>query len=227
MARLPRLAIAGLPHHVIARGRDGQSIFVDDQDRRAYLFALRESARDCAVAVHAYALLDREVRLLATPALPEDLSRLMHRLARRYVARFNLRHARSGPLWEARYKATVLEPERYLLSCMSCIEHAPVRQGIVARDEDYRWSSAAHHRGLSADPVVVEHAVFWSLGNTPFEREAAYRALRGHGDRDAETILLATLKGWALGSASFLAGRATQAKRRLSPVPRGRPAKRQ
>lgn len=203
-------------------------VFIDDEDRRAYLLALPDVARDCAVAVHAYALLDREVRLLATPNRPEDLSRLMQRLARRHVAAFNRRHLRAGALWEARYKATVLEPERYLLSCMICIEHEPVRRALVARAEDYRWSSAAHHRGSSFDPAIVEHALYWALGNTPFEREAAYRALHdlGHADRDAETIALATLKGWALGSASFLASHAGLAQRRLSPVGRGRPPKR-
>lgn len=228
MARLPRLAIAGLPHHVIARGRGAEALFIDSDDRVGYLRSLSALAGECAVAVHAYVLLDREVRLLATPSRPEDLSRLMQRLARRHVALFNRRHARSGTLWEARYKATVLEPERYLLSCMHGIEQEPARLALVASAEDYRWSSAGHHRGSIVDPVVVEHPLYWALGNTPFEREAAYRALRERmpAERDAKTIQTATEKGWALGSASFLASLAAHSTRRLSPVPRGRPVKR-
>lgn len=228
MARQPRLAIAGLPHHVIARGRGGAIVFVDDDDRCVYLRSLYELARDCAVAVHAYALLDREVRLLATPGQAADLSRLMQRLARRHVALINRRHARSGPLWEARYKGTVIEPERYLLSCMNGIEHEPVRQALVARAEAYRWSSAAHHHGVSVDAAIVEHALYWALGNTPFEREAAYRALHDRAQhlRDIDAIALATQKGWALGSASFLAGHSAGSARRLSPAVRGRRPKR-
>lgn len=226
MARLPRLAIAGLPHHVIARARRGQAIFVDDEDRRAYLNALRALAFDRKVALHAYALLDDEVRLLLTPRLPEDLSRAMLSLGRGHAARFNRRHARVGALWEPRFKATVLEAEPFLLTCMRSIEHEPVRRGLVARAEDYRWSSAAHHHGAASDGAILEHALFWSLGNTPFEREAAYMAICQHmsSERDRDLIAHATQKGWALGSARFIAERANQAGRRLVPLKRGRPA---
>ena len=67
MARLPRLAIAGHPHHVLQRGNNGQAIFVDDQDRSAFLRILAEEASREQVAVHAYVLLDDHFHLLATP----------------------------------------------------------------------------------------------------------------------------------------------------------------
>ena len=67
MARLPRLAIAGLTHHVIQRGHNRQSVFLDDTDRLAYLTALREAAALQHVAVHAYVLMDDHVHLLVTP----------------------------------------------------------------------------------------------------------------------------------------------------------------
>jgi putative transposase len=54
------------------------------------------------------------------------------------------------------------------------VEQNPVRAGMVARIEDYPWSSARHHLGLFADAAIVEHAVFLALGDTRAERVAAY-----------------------------------------------------
>ena len=76
MARLPRLAVAGELHHVLLRGHNGQAVFADDADRAAFVELLREPAARQGVAIHAYALLDREVHLLATPAEADFFGRL-------------------------------------------------------------------------------------------------------------------------------------------------------
>ena len=96
MARLPRLVIPGLPHHLIQRGHNRQPIVLDDEDRRQFLALLREAAVNQRVALHAYVLMDNHLHLLATPETPEGLSRMMQSLGRRYVAAFNQRHGRSG-----------------------------------------------------------------------------------------------------------------------------------
>lgn len=220
MARLPRLSIAGLPHHVIQRGLSGRPIFVDDDDRRAYLAALRAAAADCGVAVHAYALLPDEVHLLVTPAEPAALSRMMQKIGRRHVAAINRRHGGRGTLWEGRFRAGVLEPRRYLLPAMQLIETLPVRRGLAAAAADYAWSSASHHLGQRHDAVIAEHAAYWGLGNTPFERELAYRRLMEHALTAVEErkMIDAAEKGWGLGLAESI-----PAPRRLQPLPRGRP----
>jgi putative transposase len=109
MARLPRLDLADRLHLVIQRGRAGHPVFVDDDDRRRYIGALLESSRECAVAVHAYVLMDDHVILLATPAQATSLARFMQAVGRRYVKAFNRRHARAGALWEGRYRTTVVD----------------------------------------------------------------------------------------------------------------------
>jgi putative transposase len=227
MARLPRLALAGHLHHLIQRGNNSQALFVDDADRRAYLDMLREAAAAHGVAVHGYALLVERVQLLATPQAANGLSLAMQTLGRRYVARFNRRHGRSGTLWEGRYRATVLEAGRYFLHALIDIESQPVRMQWVAHAADWPWSSAAHHVGRAPDPLVTSHALYWALGNTPFEREVAYRKLLDAGVSEAEHLALtdATLKGWALGSAAFLASLKAATSRPLQPRQRGRPRK--
>jgi putative transposase len=227
MARLPRLVVVGHPHHVIQRGNNGQTTFLDQNDRRLYLDLLGEAATQHGVAVHAYVLVDNEAQLLLTPSTPEGLSRVMQALGRRYVAAFNRRHERTGTLWEGRFRAGLLESERYFLACMRYIESAPLRAGLAVDAADWPWSSAAHHLGVRRDPVVTDHPLYWALGNTPFERELVYRALLDQGlpAADLQSIGSAARNGWALGSHAFLSRLSNETERPLRPRPRGRPRK--
>jgi putative transposase len=225
MARLPRLVVAGHPHHLVQRGNNGEAIFIDPSDRQLFLQLLAEAAAAEGVAVHAYALLDREAQWLATPNTTQALSRTVQALGRRYVSAFNRRHHRSGTLWEGRFRAGVIESERYLLACMRYVEQAPVIAGLVAAPADWPWSSAAHHLGLRRDPLIVDHPVYWALGNTPFERELSYRSSLEPipGDDDRQAIAHAANQGWALGSSLFLNRLAEETTRPLRPRARGRP----
>ncbi|GIZ53454.1 transposase [Noviherbaspirillum aridicola] len=227
MARLPRLVAPDQPHHVIQSGIDGLTIFRDDEDHQAFLRFLRDAARQFGLAVHAYVLLPGRVHLLATPRQSDTLGRVMQWVGRQYVPYFNARYGRSGTLWQSRYKATVVESERYFLLCSKYVEALPMLENLVASPEDYRWSSCGHHAGVRSDPLITDHPLFWALGNTPFEREAAYRAVLEQIPTASETRLIdeATRKGWALGSEQFKAGLSRQLSRRVAPAKRGRPRK--
>jgi len=227
MARLPRLALAGQAHLVSLYGHSGQAVFVDDEDRRAFLAALREAALQQQVAVQAYVLLDNHVHLLATPHRADSLGALMQGLGRRYGAGFNRRHQRQGSLWAGRYCATVLQTGPRLLAAMLFIDQHGQRSGLGAEPQDHAWSSARHHLGLWRDPLITEGPAWWALGNTPFEREAAYRQHLAEGlpRAQAEALAAAARKGWAMGDAGFLADLQQHTARPLQPRPRGRPRK--
>jgi putative transposase len=227
MARLRRLTAQGLPHHLIQRGNNRQSIFVDEVDCARYLSDLSELAATHATAIHAYVLMPNHVHLLASPSGADSLSRLMQALGRRYVRRFNDRHRRSGTLWEGRYRSTVVQTDRYLLACMRYIELNPVRAGLVGDPAAYRWSSCAHHLGLRVDPLVTEHPVYWALGNTPFERQGAYRRLFEIElpASELEAIRYSTHRGWALGQREFVEQLVAETGRRAAPGQKGRPRK--
>jgi putative transposase len=177
MARLPRLTLPGYPHHIIQRGNNRQMIFADTQDFATMMALLAENAHKFAVAVHAYVLMDNHFHLLATPATAEALPLMMQAVGRSYVRYFNQRHARTGTLWEGRYRSTLIETERYLLACMVYIDLNPVRAGMVAQPGAWQWSSHAHYLGQRIDKLVTPHALYWALGNTPFAREAAYAGI--------------------------------------------------
>ncbi|MBK1686781.1 transposase [Rubrivivax gelatinosus] len=212
MARLPRLVLPGCGHLVVQRGHDGRSVFADDEDRRAFVAALREAAAAHRVAIHAYALADAEVQIVATPPAEDALGRMMQALGRRYVAAYRQRHGGRGTLWDGRYRCAPVEPGAWLLAALRLVDAAAP------------WSSAAHRTG-GRDPLVVDPPEVWQLGNTPFEREAAYRRLLETGVAPAEAAALreAALGGWAAGGPAFLARLGEQTSRPLRPRPRGRP----
>ncbi len=227
MARLPRLVVAGHLHHVIARGNNEQSVFIDDADREQFLVWLRDAARQYRVAVHGYVLLPNRVQLLLTPADDVGLGKMMQSVGRRYVPYFNARHRRSGSLWEGRYRTTVIDADAYFMDSLRLLEYQPVKAGLSADMVSYPWSSHAHHLGQRKQPWLTDHAAYWQLGNTPFARETAYQEFSGHEPERklADAIELATYRGWVLGSAAFKASLAKLTDRRLQPARRGRPAK--
>ncbi|MBE0550719.1 MAG: transposase, partial [Rubrivivax sp.] len=193
MARLPRLVVSGQAHLLIQRGHSGAPVFTDDVDRAAYLAALRETAASERVQLHAYALLRAEVQLLATPAEPLALSRLMQALGRRYVAAHNRRHGRSGTLWDGRFRCGVVEPGATRLQALCLVDGASADPGVT---------SAAQRLGGPREALLSDPPEYWQLGNTPFEREAAYRTLLDTGlpPAAATSLRRAAPGGWAAGS---------------------------
>jgi putative transposase len=229
MARLPRLLIAGLPHLLSQRAQHGQVMVRDDEDRCGLLKLLREGAVQHKVALHAYAIADGRFDLVATPREATGLSRLMQAVARRHAAAFNRRYQRAGGLWEGRFRAAVIEPESWLLLCMSYVDQLTVSSAATesASSPASAWSSRAAHAGLVVDSLLTDPGAYWSLGNTPFEREAAYRRLleRGLTSFQREQIEGALRGGWVLGTVRFADTLSDGAPRHGRPRARGRPRK--
>jgi putative transposase len=225
MARMPRLGVADWPHMVVQHVHEGQTLVRDEADVSLLLSTLRDAAREEGVAVHAYVVAPDHLHLLATPSTDDGLSRLMQSVGRRYVAAFNRRHGRRGGLWSGRYRSTVIEAARYLLDCMVFIEQHALRAGTVQRAVEDRWSSVGHHLGLQADPLIQDHPLFWALGNTPFDREAAWqkRLEQGLSSSQVSGVAQATHKGWVLGGDECVQKVQAAAGRRVQPKPRGRP----
>ncbi|HUD24141.1 MAG TPA: transposase [Burkholderiaceae bacterium] len=225
MARLPRLSVPGYPHLLVQRSVAGQPAFLAETDYQFMLSELRSLSRRHEVEIHAYALMPDQFHLLVTPSDGRSLSLAMQALGRRYVRDFNRRHERGGTLWQARFRCTVIDPNRFLLPCALFVELGPVRTQYVTNATLYPWSSLPHHVGLQLDPAITEHAEMWKLGNTPFERQAQYRRLADAGLAEPEITRIhnAVEHGWALGDGLFLRELSTKTERRLAPLPVGRP----
>lgn len=219
MARLPRLVAPGLLHLVVHRAQGMAPVFNDDADRRLYVDALAAAARETRVAIHAYGLLDTEVRLLLTPPDGQSLAALMQSVGLRFVRPYNLRHRRRGSPWEGRFRSTVVDADAHFLLCLRFAEAALDSDALPS------WSSAMHHSGSCVDGLITEHAAYWALGNTPFEREAAYRRNLGQpaDPADVARVGAAALNGWVFGGPAFAASVEAQGGRRALPLARGRP----
>jgi putative transposase len=227
MARQPRLTLPHHPHHIVWRGNNRQAIFVDAQDQRLMLNLLLEASRQYKVAIHSYVLMTNHLHLLATPTEVSALSLMMQQIGRSYVRLFNQRQSRSGTLFEGRYKSAVVQTERYLLACMAYIDLNPVRAGMVSEPQQYPWSSFAHYAGLQTDPLITPHPHFWSLGNTPFAREAAYGDLvrAGLSGADERALTHSAQRGGVLAQDDYMAELEKTTQKRLRPGVKGRPLK--
>jgi putative transposase len=228
VARLGRYFLPDQPLHVIQRGNNRQAIFFAADDYARYRGWLIEAAAATGCAIHAYVLMTNHVHLLVTPARAESVPRMMQSLGRRYVRHVNARDRRTGTLWEGRYRAAPIDSEAHFLACCRYIELNPVRAGLAAHPRDYPWSSwRAHARG-AADPLVADHPLYRALGRGAAERQKAYRALF-RAELDAgfvDDLRAATNGGWALGGERFKRQIAKALRRRVAPLPPGRPPKR-
>ena len=227
MPRRGRYFLPDQPLHVIQRGNDRQAIFFADDDYVRYRDWLQEGACRQLCAIHAYVLMTNHVHLLVTPATAASVPRLMQSLGRRYVRHVNDAYRRTGTLWEGRYRAAPIDSEAYLLTCQRYIELNPVRARMVADPADYPWSSHAANARGAADALVRPHALYLALADTAEARRQAYRRLFDAAlDEDiVGELRAATNGGWAIGGARFKEQIAAKLRRRVTPLPPGRPPK--
>ena len=171
---------------------------------------------------------DDHIHLLATPGAVDSISKVFQSVGRRYVQYFNFNNKRSGTLWEGRYRATVVDSERYLLTVMRYIELNPVRAGMAAHPRDYPWSSYAHNAGGDTGKNVdwvTPRREYLRLGRTVQERQESYRQLfkSAVAKNDLKAIRDSTHKGWALGSERFVKKIEALSQRRAVSKGVGRP----
>ena len=223
MARLPRFVLPGHPQHVIQRGNNREPIFYQDEDYQFYIEKLIDACKKHDCVLHAYVLMTNHVHLLITPNSEEGIGKVMQMIGRYYVQYFNHTYKRTGTLWEGRYKATLIDSDQYLFTCMRYIELNPVRAGMVSRPRDYPWSSYHYNALGKSDDAVTPHRLYRKLGATEKERLAAYRALfRQHiSEQTLKTLRDATNKSWVIGSERFQKRIGKLLARPIAPKPRG------
>lgn len=225
MPRRARLALPGVPLHLIQRGNNRQACFFADQDYRFYLDWLEEHARKTGCRIHAYALMTNHVHLLLSADRTEAPGALMKALGQRYVQYVNRVYRRSGTLLEGRYRSCPIQEEAYLLACQRYIELNPVRAAMVLHPAEYRWSSYRANGQGEESRMVQPHALYLALGNDAEGRRAAYRELFRYElePNVIDEIRRATNGNFALGNESFGAQVAAALGRRAKPGKPGRP----
>jgi putative transposase len=226
MPRQSRLRFPGQPLHVIQRGVNRGDCFQSDADRTLYVGLLAELGATFGCQVHAYTLMNNHVHLLVTSTLADGLSQLMRNLGQRYVQAYNRRHARTGPLWNSRFKASLVDTDRYLWTCYRYVESNPVRARMVADPALYPWSSHCAN-AFGTPSFITPHPLYAELGTTNDERQSAYRALFSGALSDAQLfeIRSAANRNLPLAGEDFLSRVELALGRTLRPGQAGRPRK--
>jgi putative transposase len=143
MPRRKRNYLPGFPYHLVQRGNNRQPCFREHTDFDNYLNLWREKSRWYGVQVHAYCLMTNHIHFIVSSAETDAISNTMKVVGSRYAFHFNKRHGRSGTLWEGRHHSSLIDSERYLLTCLRYVELNPVRARMVASPDAYEWSSYA------------------------------------------------------------------------------------
>lgn len=227
MARQPRFFVPEGALHVVQRGNNREPIFAADADFRFFVTSLSEASERHGLAIHAYVLMTNHVHLVVTPSHEDSLPKTLQSVGRRYVQFFNRLYRRTGTLWEGRYRATLIDSDEYLLTCMRYVELNPVRAGMVDRPSTYEWSSHRANAYARLDPLVTFHSLYRALAESDEARALAYRTLFEIALPSTQVDLIreTTNKNWALGNDRFRQQIETLAGRRTAPVRRGPPAR--
>jgi REP-associated tyrosine transposase len=146
MPRHPRVHAEGMLYHVMARGNDGQKIFIGEGDYQAFIEALRTVRQRYPFSLYAYVLMPNHFHLLLEVHL-FPTARILQSLLTGYARRFNKVHRRRGHLFEGRYKAIVCDRDSYLLELVRYIHLNPVRAKMVKRPGEWRWSGHGEYLG--------------------------------------------------------------------------------
>jgi len=174
MSRPLRIEFAGALYHVISRGDRRTAIYHNDSDRLDWQGVLARVCKRHHFVIHGFCQMGNHYHLLVeTPEA--NLARGMRELNGIYSQHFNHRHALAGHLFQGRYKAILVQKNRYLLELIRYIVLNPVRAGLVSRADDWQWSSHRYFLDATAAPAwLARDWVLSQFGPVRVEALASY-----------------------------------------------------
>lgn len=170
---MPRLHAPGLLYHVICRGNQKATVFLDDKDYRAYLFRIAQTHQIIPFRLYSYALMPNHVHLLIE-AGESPLSKVMQVVQQRYTQYFNKKYNKIGHTFHGRYKAIICQKDAYLLELVRYIHLNPVRAQIVQTPEEYPWTSHNGYLARKADPWLDRDAILMQFGTETEQAKHQY-----------------------------------------------------
>jgi putative transposase len=219
MSRRDRIVVPGLPHHCTHRGNHRNETFREADDYQIYLRLLWKYVQRYALRIWAYCLMPNHVHLIAVPRDETSLSATIQCVDGTYAMLFNGLYDSTGHLWEGRFYSSVMD-DAYLWNAVRYVERNPIRAGLIARAENYRWSSAAAHCGLRSDRLLSNDLPFLGL----VEDWSAWLAVPNLREHD-DLIRQHTESGYPCGSDEFITQLEHKLGRPIRPQKSGRKPK--
>lgn len=155
MARPLRIQYPDAFYHVTSRGNERKAVYKSQRDREKFLSYLESATDRYEAVIHVYCLMDNHYHLLLeTPA--GNLSQIMHHINGAYTTYFNTKRARTGHLFQGRYKAILIDVDEYAKELSRYIHLNPVRAGIAEKPDAYKWSSCRYYTVKKKAPEWLE-----------------------------------------------------------------------
>lgn len=201
----PKFDLPGIPQHVVIRGAGLDHCFTCSDDYEFFLHCLKQSSAAFKCQLHAYILMPDHVYMVVTPEVEFGISNMMQALMRRYARYTSKTYQYTEPLWEKRYKSSLIDSRNYLFACMCHVEASPVRAKIVDAPSEYRWSS--YHANVYNEDVemIRHHKMYTELGDDNESRCQAYLGMFSSGAEagSVHAIRNALYQELVLGSNEF------------------------
>jgi REP element-mobilizing transposase RayT len=208
MSRRLRIEFEGAIYHVMVRGNARQKIVRDDADRQRLVEGLEHAVLRCGWELVCYVIMGNHFHLLLRTPRP-NLGAGMQGLLSGYAAWFGRRHRRPGHVFQGRYRADMIEDASHYWAVSRYVHLNPVRAGLVARPEQWEWSSYPGYRNPRRRHAWVAYGTLLAAGRGDRDRGgdpgAAYvRYVKAGVTDPPESPFCAAFGGWILGSERFL-----------------------
>ena len=217
MARLPRIVLPGIAHHVTQRGNRRQRVFFGDADYVCYLDLMAKAAARSGTEIWAYCLMPNHVHMIVVPQDEDGLRALFAEAHRRYTGYVNAQHRWTGHLWQGRFGSVAMD-DAHVFRALRYVALNPVAAKLVTKPADWRWSSAAAHLEGRDDALVKVAPVLARTGD--FAAFLGVADARG-ATRAFASIAKAAVTGRPIGAAGWLDDMEAKVGRTLRPGKRG------
>ena len=220
MARLTRIVMPGVPHHIVQRGNRRQDVFFGDSDKDCYIEFISRACEGHGVDIWSWCVMSNHVHFIAVPEKEDSLAKCFSEAHVRYTRMINSREKWKGHLWQGRFGSSPLD-EKYLLAAVRYVERNPVRAGMVLLPWEYKYSSALYHVGEKrSDPLIKNDQVLQDLIDD-------WRTYLHNGDSedDLTRIRKEESGGRPIGSESFIEKLEKELNRSFNRKAAGRPSK--
>jgi len=174
MPRQPRIDIPDTVHHVFSRGHNKSALFLDDEDRFIFLKHLKRAQEKHPWDCLDYTLMTNHYHL-QVKTIDVPLGKTMHLLNTLYAGHFNFRYNSVGHVFQNRFHSIPVQVDRYLLTLSRYIHLNPVVAGIVARPEDYPWSSYREYLGQGNSGLIHPELVLDVLCANVNKQRSVYK----------------------------------------------------
>ena len=206
MARALRITFPGAFYHVTSRGNERKHVFKSKRDREKFLQYLESATQRYDAVIHAYCLMDNHYHLLLE-APSDNLSQIMRHINGAYTTYFNGKRARSGHLFQGRYKAILVDMDEYAKELSRYIHLNPVRAKMVETPEEHDWSSYKFYIGKEKPPEwLYRDFILGYFGKKTSTAQKAYQKfVNALVNRKYDSPLDEVVSSTLLGSPDFIA----------------------